>query len=74
MGIFKEITIINLEKQFANHGYNYSLFDYTGKLLLKRTNQSNAEFTIKRGELYNGLYFLEIEGITKLRAKLMIVE
>ena len=71
---FKESTTIKLEEPYASQGYTYTLYDCTGKALIQKSDQSASEFMLEKGELKKGIYFIEIDGIAKLRGKVMIVE
>ena len=71
---FTESTTVKLDDFYASQGYTYTLLDCTGKALIHRANQTAPEFIIEKGELKKGIYFIEIDGIAKLKGKVMVVE
>jgi len=71
---FTESTTIRVEEDFAKSGFSYTIYDYAGKQVMHKSNQTQPVFTIEKGELTSSIYFIEIEGLYTLRGKLMIID
>jgi len=71
---FTDATTIVLDEAFAGQGYHYSVYDMQGKVLIHKGPQYDKEFSIQKGDLEKGIYFIEIDGIQRLRGKIMVMD
>jgi len=71
---FSDVTTIVIDEKIAAQGFSYMLYDITGKVILQHHNQFLKEIRISKGDLPEGVYFIEIKGIINLKDKLIILD
>jgi hypothetical protein len=60
---------------FSNPGcfpYTLYIFDLSGKVLRKVDNITTSEYILEKGDLKQGIYFIELRGLETIRDKIVI--
>ena len=73
---FKEFTILSISKKVADEGYDFSVYDISGKKVLSLSALHTQLLKFERGKLPSGVYFYQIatgSGHIK-KGKLSIVD